>query len=94
LDYIISETTAQKLLEKHHVFEDEVIECFQTRSKKPLIDNREEHRTHPPTEWFIAETYAGRRLKVVYIQLSSTKCVIRTTYPPSDLEEEMYEQNT
>ena len=94
MDYLISKATARKLREKHHVFEYEVIECFQNRTRATIIDNREEHWTYPPTEWFIADTDAGRRLKVVLIQMSKTEIVIRTAYQADEIEEEMYERST
>jgi len=92
MDYLISEETANKLREKHHVFLDEVIECFDNRRTRTIDDTRDEHRTFPPTKWFIGETNAGRRLKVVFIKISETETVIRTAYPPDDIEEEIYER--
>ena len=94
MDYLISDATAKKLKEKHHVEEHEVVECFQNRISRPLVDDREEHKTHPPTQWFISDTNTGRRLKVVFIQISATECVIRTAYLPDEIEEKMYERNT
>jgi len=94
MEYIISEATAKKLREKHFVFEDEVIECFENQTKDAIEDTREQHRTYPPTMWFIAETDAGRRLKVVFIQISETKIVIRTAYQPDEIEEKIYERET
>jgi len=38
------------------ITEQEIIECFCSRKKRPLIDNRQRHKTKPPTRWFIAET--------------------------------------
>ena len=92
MEYLISDAVADKLREKHHVFEDEVIECFENRTKPTIEETREEHRTSPPTKWFIAETNAGRRLKVVFIQISDTEIVIRSAYQPEDIEEETYER--
>jgi hypothetical protein len=94
MDYIISKATELKLRDKHFVFKYEILECFQNRTQKTITDDREEHRAHPPTEWFIAETDAGRRLKVVFIQLSKTEIVIRTAYRPDEVEEEIYDQKT
>lgn len=94
MEYLISEATATKLREKHFVFPDEVIECFENQMKDAIEDTREEHLSYPPTLWFIADTNVGRRLKVVFIQISENKIVIRTAYPPDEIEEEMYEQAT
>ncbi len=92
MDYLLTEATARKLRQKHNVVEREVIECFCNRKKQTLIDNREEHKTDPPTRWFIAATEAGRRLKVVYIRLSSTEVAIRTAYEPNADEERVYSE--
>ena len=94
MNYLISEATARKLKEKHSVAEHEVLECFQNRIKPTLIDKREEHKTYPPTQWFIAKTNSGRHLKIVFIQISSTEFVIRTAYSPDKTEERLYERNT
>lgn len=93
MEYFISEATALKLRWKHKIKEHEVLECFANRTHRPLADNREKHRTDPPTLWFIAETKAGRRLKVVYVERSMTEIVIRSAFEPSAIEEEIYERN-
>lgn len=74
------------------VTEDEISQCFQNRSGRALIDTRPEHKTRPPTRWFIAETDNLRRLKVVFITLSSGDQVIKTAYEPDEIEEQMYEK--
>ena len=74
------------------MFEDEIVECFENQTKDAIEDTREEHTTYPPTLWFIAETGAGCRLKVVFIQLSRTKVVVKTVYQPDAIEEEVYER--
>ncbi|MDA9825974.1 hypothetical protein N9B92_01010 [Porticoccaceae bacterium] len=56
-----------KLADKHQVTAREVAECFYNRTSVTLIDNRESHRTDPPTEWFIAKTDRGRQLKIIFI---------------------------
>lgn len=79
----------QKLEQKHKVSESEVLECFANRLGNSLIDNREDHRTNPPTRWFIAETDMGRRLKIVYIR-ADNGITIKTVYPPNPVELEIY----
>lgn len=93
MELIISAATAHKLKYKHKVTEQEVIECFYNRTRETIIDDREQHRSVPPTEWFIADTFAGRRLKVVFISvLVDELAILRTAYPPNTLEERLYEQ--
>jgi len=90
MQLLISDKIAKKLKEVHQVTEAEVTECFSNRTKRPLLDDREEHRTDPPTWWFISQTAAGRRLKVVYMLLDATDIVIRTAYDPNAEEERIY----
>ena len=85
----ISDDVERKLREKHGVEFDEVIECFINRTGHYLRDTRERHRTVPPTEWFIAETNRGRRLKIVFIQ-HPDEIAIKTAYEPTPEEERIY----
>ncbi len=95
MELIISASTAQKLKFKHKVTEREVLECFRNRTRETIIDDREQHRNIPASEWFIAETDAGRRLKVVFIPLLEDElAILRTAYPPNKIEERLYEQET
>jgi uncharacterized DUF497 family protein len=64
---IFSDKVAKKLATKHKCTQREVAECFDNMCGTYLEDLREEHRTDPATLWFIAETNAGRLLKVVFI---------------------------
>ena len=73
------------------VTEDEIIQCFANRIGVYLEDDREQHRSNPPTQWFIAQTDYGRNLKVVFIQ-EDTDIYIRTAYVPNDEELRIYEK--
>lgn len=75
----------QKLHEKHGVSQKEVIECFyNSDDREYLEDSREEHKTTPPTQWFLAYTDNGRLLKVVFIfHESNNTFYIKTAYEPS-----------
>ena len=66
---IISPTIKDKIGRPDHgsVTEREVWECFLNRPDGVCKDNREEHRTDPPTVWFVAPTHIGRLLKIVYV---------------------------
>jgi len=74
----ISSRIRQKLQEKHTVTEDEIVQCFADSTNKFLEDTREDHKTDPPTRWFIAETNYGRELKVVFVQHPDGCVVIKT----------------
>ena len=79
---LISAKIAAKLAQKHNVTREDIEQCFATRSKGYLRDIREEHHTNPPTLWFISETYNGRKLKVVFIQVEND-LAIKTAFEPS-----------
>ncbi|MBB5875876.1 ADP-ribosyl-(dinitrogen reductase) hydrolase [Xanthomonas sp. 3498] len=68
MDVRISARVREKLELKHGVTPLEVYQCFLNRDGPSFRDNREDHETDPPTQWFIAETDHGRKLKVVYVQ--------------------------
>lgn len=64
---IFSQAVREKLAVKHGVSEDEVRECFANKIGQYLQDPREDHKTDPPTLWFVAETNFGKRLKVIFV---------------------------
>jgi len=89
---IISPKVRQKLKEKHAVSEDEILQCFANRDGVFLMDTRDDHVSDPPTQWFISETYMGRRLKVVFIP-KGDDIIIRTSYEPNPTEESIYRKH-
>lgn len=82
---IISPQTEAKLNGKHGVTRLEVEQCFSNRTGQLLEDAREQHRTDPPTWWFIAPTNKGRLLKVCFVARDGN-LYLRTAYPPNDNE--------
>ena len=88
----ISKSIIGKLKNKHNVSVDEVFECFLNRTKGLLEDTRVNHKTNPPTLWFISETDHARRLKIVFIQLANGEYEVKTAYEPNDVEVNIYEQ--
>lgn len=88
----ISDDVERKLERKHDVEFQEIIECFINHTGHYLRDTREAHQTTPPTEWFIAETNEGRRLKVVFIEEDGT-FIIKTAYEPDANEERIYAEH-
>ena len=86
---------AAKLEEKHGVSVKEVWQCFENRAGGLLEDTREQHRTNPPTQWFIGETNKGRKLKVAFIQSQTPaglRIDLRTAYEPNTEEIRIYEK--
>ena len=74
---------------KHNVKKEEVDQCFANRNGKYLRDPRAEHQTNPPTQWFIAETDFGRRLKVVFIR-NGSDIDIKSAFDPNQEELRIY----
>jgi len=68
---------------------EEIEQCFANRSGTYLEDSREQHKSDPPTQWFIAETSYGRKLKVAFIQ-KAADTIIRTAYDPNKEELRIY----
>lgn len=83
MTYIISPRVRAKLDQKHGgVSESELDEAFANRDGDFLIDTREEHKTNPPTEWFVAQTDRGRLLKVVFVNRMDGTIEIKSAYTP------------
>ena len=86
---VISSKILQKLEDKHSVTDDEIDQCFSNRNGSYLSDTREDHKSDPPTLWFISETDYGRRLKVVFI-FKNGDVNLRTAYEPNKAEIRIY----
>jgi len=80
----------RKLREKHRVRRADVVEAFANRIDDGPVDDREQHRTDPPSHWFISETNFGRRLKIVYMVVPGKGVVIKTAFEPNAAEEKLY----
>lgn len=85
----VSTRILEKLARKHNVKKEEVDQCFANRNGKYLRDPRAEHQTNPPTQWFIAETDFGRRLKVVFIR-NGSDIDIKSAFDPNQEELRIY----
>lgn len=92
MSLIISSKISQKLEQKHGVSKDDILQCFASREKGFLEDTREDHKTDPPTKWFIGETDFGRKLKVVFVQTDKGDIYIKTAYLANDDEKRIYEK--
>lgn len=91
---VASSRVLEKLLIVHGVDFEEVEEAFHYWVGQPLIDDRSEHRTRPPTVWFCAPTSEGRILKIVGIPHSKTKeFILKSAYSADDWEIDLYEEN-
>lgn len=86
----VSKKVEAKLAAKHRVSIEEVKEAFADRPEYVVLDEREEHASDPPTVWFIAATFHGRLLKVVYVEREGN-VHLRTAYAPSRKEIELFD---
>ncbi|HAN4745194.1 hypothetical protein R1D35_25640 [Escherichia coli] len=86
---IISKEIEEKLIKKHNVTKKEVYESLANLNGNLLIDNREQHKTTPPTYWFIAETNRRRELKVCFMIIDGN-IHIKTSFEPNELERKIY----
>jgi hypothetical protein len=86
----ISQKVLAKLTSKQPpVTPTEIEQCFVNRSGIYLEDTREEHQSDPPTRWFVAETFYGRKLKVAFI-VRGEDLHIRTAYDANPEEIRIY----
>lgn len=86
---VISESIRAKMQAKHGVSPKDVQECFLNRTGGFLEDIREQHRTDPPTRWFLAFNNHQRLLKVCFV-FRHGQFFIRTCYEPSAIEIDIY----
>ncbi len=86
----ISSDVRKKLKTRHRVEESEIEECFLNREKGHLRDTRENHRTDPPTVWFVAKTDKGRLLKIVWMKDEVMGITIKSAFEPNKKEIEIY----
>ncbi|MBA0186274.1 ADP-ribosyl-(dinitrogen reductase) hydrolase [Pectobacterium versatile] len=88
---VISEEVEDKLRNRHQVSSKEVEECLQNITGSLLFDRRDEHKTTPPTRWFIAETNQRRELKVC-IMMIGTDIHIKSAFEPNEEEKRIYKK--
>lgn len=81
----ISKKILDKLKDKHGLTRKDVLEVFVNRSGRLLKDNREEHRTDPPTQWFVAFTNHRRLVKVCFVRRDG-EIHVKTAYEANEDE--------
>lgn len=85
----ISSATRKKLRDKHDVSEKEIRQCFLNRQKCFIEEVREEHKTVPPSQWFIALTNKNRELKILFVN-KNDKIHIKSAFEPNARERQIY----
>lgn len=86
---VISPAIEEKLTIKHQITRQDVEQCFINRTRSYLVDNRLDHQTEPPTEWFIAENDRGILIKVVFI-FDGGLVYLKSAFPPNSTEIRIY----
>ena len=88
---VISPKIRNKLAKKSSpVSSEEIEQCFVERKRSFLVDGRDDNRTIPPSLWFISNTYMGRLIKVVFVELENGDTAIKTAYDPNEDEKYIY----
>lgn len=85
----ISPSVHTKIENKHGLNIGEVHEAIASRTGKYLKDMREEHKSDPPTLWFIGESHAGKKIKIAFI-FKDGVFIIRTAYIANSEELRIY----
>lgn len=89
---ILSQRIKEKLSDDNHrITESDIHQCFANVEGGFLIDDREEHRTDPPTRWFVSQNDYGVRIKVMFI-FRGQDIFIKSAYKATDAVSDMYER--
>ncbi len=86
----ISPAIVEKL-ESRNISEKDLCQCFENIEGGYLEDIREEHKTDPATQWFVAPTNRQRKLKVMFI-LRDGHFDIKSAYDATDQICEIYKK--
>lgn len=68
----------------------EIEHCFENRVGNFVSDDREEHKTNPPTLWFVSPTNCGRLLKVIFIYVDGN-IHVKSAFEPSQAVVKLYD---
>lgn len=88
---IISATIEEKLKSKHSVTRKEIEQCFENRENGLLEDAREEHKSDPPTQWFLSYTNKNRVLKIIFVR-NGKDIYVKSAYEPIENEIRIYQK--
>ena len=89
---ILHDSVKNKVYKKHKLTLNEIQEAFENPLGNIYEDNRSEHKTTPPTLWFIGETLYGKKIKIVYIAFPDKPPVIKSAYEPEQPTKELYKE--
>lgn len=77
----ISDVVKEKLITKHNLNPDVVMSLWNSYIGVTILDTREQHRTIPPTEWFLARDANGLIIKLAFILDTDGIAFLKTAYP-------------
>lgn len=77
----ISDRITEKLISKHGINPLEVQKVWELYVGIILGDSREQHRTNPPTGWFLV-IHSKRLLKVVFVIDDDNTAYLKTAFYP------------
>ena len=86
---VISPAIEEKLTFKHRITRKDIEQCFINRTRSYLTDDRLDHQTEPPTEWFISENDRGILIKVIFI-FNDELIYLKSAFPPNSTEIRIY----
>lgn len=77
----------KKLKEKHGLDWSEVLGVWQSFNGTTLEDDREEHRTDPPTQWFV-----HKGIKIVFLEQVAVPnvCILKSAFAANEKEKQLY----
>jgi len=91
--YISLKVREKLALPDHNVTGEEIVQCFANRYRGFCTDSRAHHQAPLPTQWLVAETDYGRRLKIVFLHdVLNNKMEIKSAYPASNEVTRIYEK--
>lgn len=88
----IHQATHHKINQKHAVTKTEAEQAFDNPIGNIYEDNRPEHHSVPPKQWFIGETLYGRKIKIVFIEQLDGQIILVSAYEPSEETKDFYKR--
>lgn len=88
----VASTWVQEKIKERGITVSEIEEAVCNSEPPYRIEVRAQHKTTPPTRWFIAPTFEDRLLKVYFMLVEEEKlAIIKTAFEPAESEIQEYE---
>jgi hypothetical protein len=93
MDIVIRSKHIEDKLKVRNIGLEDIVQCFANREGGFPEDNRPNHKTVPPTRWFIAEDDSGRLLKIVFMYLEGSKEIhVKSAFEPNSQQLLLYKK--